>query len=372
MPSGVKNVGLLKAYRLYPNGTTGDVGFTNYAYTDSFSRSDSVRRVKPKDLFANGTSRSASRTTISQGMGAVHEGGGTYLKAPCAYWITAGTPLGGWPDLGTLTGAQSKMRGKIKAENLNLAQDLAEYRQASRLYADLSKDIFDTLRSLRRGTFLVDAVRYQTINTKRYRTKNLANRWLQYQYGLRPLVQDLYSVTDALRNLLEEGKVVHKTSVFRSSWSTTERPFSGGIRRYWELEDTTCKARYTISSGVSKTLASMGISNPLLLVWELIPYSFVFDWMFPVGHYLASLDALNGVSNLLVQCTTRTTRYSEASAYGAQWNQTMTLYSRGGVSTGLSMPRLSYKPSTSLTAVLNGLALLTQIRHNRWLDQFRP
>jgi hypothetical protein len=53
---------------------------------------------------------------------------------------------------------------------------------------------------------------------------------------------------------------------------------------------------YRISSPPLKSLASVGISNPLLLAWELVPYSFVVDWFLPIGNYLESLDATNGLT----------------------------------------------------------------------------
>jgi hypothetical protein len=38
----------------------------------------------------------------------------------------------------------------------------------------------------------------------------------------------------------------------------------------------------------------LGIFNPLLIGWELVPFSFVVDWFIPVGSYLEGIDALLG------------------------------------------------------------------------------
>jgi hypothetical protein len=113
-----------------------------------------------------------------------------------------------------------------------------------------------------------------------------------------------------------------------------------------------------------KQLSQLGITNPALLVWELIPYSFVIDWLIPVGDFLSSLDALVGVENLLVgdsyivkkkhkrvyvRIDTKTTYVEEH-------------YARFALIPDLSFPKLGYKPSKSLTAVANGVALLRQLR----------
>jgi hypothetical protein len=42
------------------------------------------------------------------------------------------------------------------------------------------------------------------------------------------------------------------------------------------------------------SFVSSGITNPLLIGWELVPFSFVVDWFLPVGGWLESLDALLG------------------------------------------------------------------------------
>jgi hypothetical protein len=122
-------------------------------------------------------------------------------------------------------------------------------------------------------------------------------------------------------------------------------------------------ARYKISDPTMKQVSQFGITNPLLLAWELIPYSFVVDWLFPVGRFLSSLDALNGISDLRVQ----TSCWEEHSIfffgkYGGSAEFHGTRYNRNGVQGSLALPKLSYEPSDSLKAVANGLALLTQLR----------
>jgi hypothetical protein len=40
--------------------------------------------------------------------------------------------------------------------------------------------------------------------------------------------------------------------------------------------------------------ASLGLTNPATWVWEKIPWSFVVDWLLPIGAYLDSMDATLG------------------------------------------------------------------------------
>jgi hypothetical protein len=47
---------------------------------------------------------------------------------------------------------------------------------------------------------------------------------------------------------------------------------------------------YTLGSSSLQHLSSTGIADPLLLAWELLPWSFVADWFLPVGNYLENLN----------------------------------------------------------------------------------
>lgn len=53
-------------------------------------------------------------------------------------------------------------------------------------------------------------------------------------------------------------------------------------------------ARARLRDANIRTLDQLGLVNPLLVGWELIPFSFVIDQFIPIGTYLASLSAYAG------------------------------------------------------------------------------
>lgn len=61
-------------------------------------------------------------------------------------------------------------------------------------------------------------------------------------------------------------------------------------------KQTTAKLVYNVrcEDSLKAVAANTGISNPALLAWELLPWSFVIDWFIPVGDYLESLSAFDG------------------------------------------------------------------------------
>lgn len=325
------------------------------------NKSNSIRRPRPSDLFAGGTSYSAYTMSLSDQR---------YRRPPSAVpGFIVWTPVQkddslSWGDYTPdYSKVESRLRAKIKSMNANLAQNVAEYRQASSMFAGLARDIIQTFRSLRSGRALADFVRI----LQRPKSKielAIANRWLQYQYGLKPLLSDLYETSDALARGIRDGMPLYVRSAIteRITQQVTTSEGSLVIRRV----DAQIRgvARYKISDPSMKMLSQFGITNPLLLVWELIPYSFVIDWMFPVGNFLTSLDALNGTSDLRVQTSCRESHSTDyIGKYGGSGQFQGTRYNRNGITGSLSMPKLGYKPSSSLTAVANGMALLTQLRH---------
>jgi len=325
------------------------------------SKSDTVRRTRPEDLFGNATDLFRFSYEINESSG-TETGGNSALRfsftAPCSYWISNGEP-----SLASLIGIyelDGLLRSRIKSQNLNLAQSLAEYRQASSMFANLARDVVRTVRKLKRPEWaFADFIRYlQKPRTRK--EQDLANRWLEIQYGWKPLISDLYGVSEALAVKIQSGmyRYVSTQREIVKGDALNVSPFVSN----WEVTDRLrVRARYKIQDEGLKSLSQLGFTNPLLLAWELIPFSFVVDWAIPVGDWLSSLDALNGTSDLrVIRSYTRMSK-SMAGAWGGTFNYKSKSYSRyvGGT---LALPSLGYKPSKSLTAVANGLALLKQLK----------
>lgn len=171
--------------------------------------------------------------------------------------------------------AQSKLYDKIRG-NLDLAIDIAERKQSIDMVKNLRKVI-----NFARGGFWK-------------RTAQMANGWLQYQYGWKPLMSTVYDVCnessrvvlDALTEVKGKAKlpldgtervncIVLNQSVpsYRTGKGKQACTYEVTLApRYWDV-------------GRWSTL------NPVSLAWELVPYSFVVDWFYDVGSYLRNLES---------------------------------------------------------------------------------
>lgn len=335
------------------------------------SRTDTVRRVKPSDLLANPTAFTTSqRVSTWDVVVSPHLFGGvgsgayeTWTVAPSSWFMnTDTTPTLASPGP-TVDG---KLRAKIKQESFNLAQNLAEYRQACSMFGKFASDVVSVFHTLRSGRGFEKFIRaLQSPRTRK--EKALANRWLEYQFGLSPLMSDLYEASEWTANKIRQGfpRIAEASHTNRLRSVTNGGNNNGWAEcRFYEERTVRKKAAYWIRDESLAQLAQVGITNPALLAWELVPYSFVIDWAIPIGNWLSSLDALVAVRDMKIVVTDYKFKKLESSDCCGEHNKAQS-YNRSSartVQTTLGLPRLTYKPSESLKAVLNGLALLRQIR----------
>lgn len=187
--------------------------------------------------------------------------------------------------------ALAKLPARVNGSQFNLPLFFAEYHKTQKMVVDLLQDI-------RR--------RFKGASTRR----QAWNIWLEYRYGWRLLVMDIYSALEALHSIRTTRSVMQVNATATSAYdtilvnkdrysSTATRYFTPGmVSDYTLLMDykfgTTVTVRYRESNATLGTLQQWGITNPLGLGWELIRYSFIIDWIIPVGQYLSTLDTWVG------------------------------------------------------------------------------
>lgn len=126
--------------------------------------------------------------------------------------------------------------------------------------------------------------------------KNWANLWLSYRYGLPLFIQDSHEIITASKKMYAEDNV-HSIQTIRSSrtrkapgvYSGEDVHIEGHMKVYLDN-------RPAIKRKLIKDLHQWDLVPDLENIWDFIPYSFVLDWVIPVGDLLTRLDAANYVS----------------------------------------------------------------------------
>jgi len=215
--------------------------------------------------------------------------------------------------------------------------------------------------------------------------KSVAENWLALQYGWKPLLADIHGALRSFANYcIQEPEVVR--SVKSSSRLCSKTTSEVGTTSSWYVKTgelrvatySSCRMgfRYTIDSKLKAFAAQTGFTNPINLAWEVLPYSFVVDWFLPIGPYLETLSAFDGlafldgwVTNATVQYTSgyhnyhgrfpvqqnpEDTKFTKQARY---WREYIVI-SREKLFSFPSATMPTFKNPLSVTHVLNGLALL--------------
>lgn len=131
--------------------------------------------------------------------------------------------------------------------------------------------------------------------------KDFASNWLQLQYGWLPLIKDIFSAAKHLAYL--QDRPFNQTFRVRKTvyWAGDAPIGSTGTDMYsgYKRESHSIIAKVT---SVNEA-ALLGLTDPSAVVWELMPYSFVFDWFIPLGNYLEAINLRSALTATYILST---------------------------------------------------------------------
>lgn len=203
----------------------------------------------------------------------------------------------------------------IGREDFNLAADLVQFNQVTRMIAQNLKKVLGAYRAVKRGDFVSASSALFGTRPPKFRRnggpsarKRASDNWLEYQYGWKPLLNDIADTIEAvhrsyhpsLRTARGSGTVESFADAkingpfFASLASVSSYP--AGLRVLEKKSSCRIGIRYIVSDADKLFLSQTGFTSPLNLAWEVLPFSFVVDWCYPIGPYLERLSAFEGLS----------------------------------------------------------------------------
>lgn len=283
--------------------------------------------------------------------------------------------------------AYNNLMNLVKNQKVNYAQAYAERAQVSNLVASTARRLAESFMALRRGNIVHAAVSL-TGSPKLPRgvrrvAGGIPEQWLALQYGWKPLLSDVYGSAEELAKyhagvssppfagVEASGRATEQSSIFVSGNALNGNP--DWICKYSASARGRAYVDWWLRNDVSQTAARTGLTNPLNLAWELLPYSFVVDWFLPVGQYLNNLDYATGLDfhrgweSMKIEVAwngtpTNTNRqppgFSSGGWSGGSWSGNVQYYQRLPVGSFPLPPLPHLKDPFSPTHVANGLSLL--------------
>lgn len=216
----------------------------------------------------------------------------------------------GWGDQAAQIKAYERCREGV-ITGANLAVNIGERKQALGMMSNRLMQAAYIARALRRGS-IRDALdvagpqaaeRYRQLsaaNKARLKSKEFSNRWLEFHFGWEPLVKDIWSTV----NLLDSPfpyKPFRGHGTARYAWSGVTSRVDTTLHYHLEtsgksVKFTRCYGGFMMVTNPNLFMANqLGLINPAVVAWELVPYSFVVDWFTGIGDYLRSFTDWVGV-----------------------------------------------------------------------------
>lgn len=218
----------------------------------------------------------------------------TYEKRACAGRYSRQTGNYVYKKQGDLIapGTFSVTPVNASSEVYNLA--LTELNELVRGRLDLLVDLAEagkTRRMLRDASKIVGLAR----NLRANFTGCLASKWLELQYGWKPLLGSIYGVFDEIMDKALKRKlhVVFRGRSRRVLRKVHYQDYATMQKSITTLETTHYRGEIQVvlhTDDLDSSLANYTSLNPASLTWELLPYSFVVDWFINVGDYLRNVE----------------------------------------------------------------------------------
>lgn len=187
-------------------------------------------------------------------------------------------------------------------KSASLGVTLAERKQAISMMQSRLIGLYRFSRSLRKLNFSQawrDLGMRPPTKGWRPQSRHYGGMWLEYHFGWKPLVKDILDVMEILDKPFPYNPVFGSGSVDQVISLLNQHTDTATNYTHWvTLQNLKYSCKYgafieVVNPNVHLA-ASMGLINPLVLAWELIPFSFLVDWFSGIGNWLQSFTDFLG------------------------------------------------------------------------------
>lgn len=202
--------------------------------------------------------------------------------------------------------AHSKAYKKLAEGDLHLGILLAEAGQTLEFIATNLTRLWKFVWCIIRFDFL-GAIQALRVSSRRSKGKaQKLNSWddfiLEYNYALTPLLNDIYGSIDLYLNSLKERNLIFNRSsevshpVMRDIFPTKGDHCLSVPEGYnTPMYMTTHLTVWRIKDVGQRTLQELGLVNPLEVIWDKVPFTFLADWIINLDSIMYSITATHGL-----------------------------------------------------------------------------
>lgn len=150
-----------------------------------------------------------------------------------------------------------------------------------------------TSRAARLRNETLKGKKFQKSTTDSLNREDVASMWLAWKYGWEPLIHDVYGFMSEIEKFRKESPMIYRKKASYvesipkiqvnqgSNIVSVQVPTTKSVivRMKWELAENPSYAW------------KLGLLDPAVVAWEVIPFSFVVDWFVPVQNSLEAWSA---------------------------------------------------------------------------------
>lgn len=272
--------------------TTGSVEIGSLSSSAHYSRKtwsgadDALNHSRWNTYKMTSLRKDRTQTTVKRSDGSIASVSYYY---DTSFWCPTASDFDGNEQITLLGKVAERARGHSFAAGIALA----EMNQTLGLITGNAVKVLGFLEYARKGRYskALESLGLTKVGPKKAgpRTAAVSDFVLEYQYGWKPLLQDIHEAckflelkTSAPRKLQYE---VSRTMRVKGNASPTPT--------YSILANGTFTRKYLVVQEEELSMArSLGLLNPAQVVWEKVPWSFVVDWFIPIGNYLDTLGVI--------------------------------------------------------------------------------
>jgi len=237
--------------------------------------------------------------------------------------------------------AYAKLLGKI-SDRANMGENLGQLGPTARLLREKLVLVSQTIRRLRRLDPSVFGLWYKEGISPKMAPRTAARWTLEVNFAIVPTINDIFACVEILQNPVNSS-LIKGGAQLPFEWTA---PIPGPWTPYrWGYG--TVYAQYgawiAISNPNLYLANAMGLINPAQIAWQLLPGSFLVDWLIPVEQFLGYATDFYG---LTVEHS-----WTTVLVKGTTWER-WTVYNWGGSvlfadmtrASGISLPSLAFRP----------------------------
>lgn len=194
-----------------------------------------------------------------------------------------------WARLG-YNKAYARLREKVVKAEASLGAFFAELGEAAGMILNRINSLIKAYRLLRKGkvrkAFAALNLSIPQVSSDRRVAKDAAGWWLELWFGWLPSIGDIYNAAKVMCS--EPG-------IGNQRGTATSRRHSVVVNVPGKTRNTSTSsirhivgAHFQVQNPNKLLLNQLGLANPVAVAWELIPFSFMLDWVFKIGDFINS------------------------------------------------------------------------------------